>query len=102
MADERITWVRGKHRRGPRERIGVLEARGDGGCRAALAERAEVDGRCHVRLAVKAWGRKDSLETRCSNKQTPPSIRQHRIATNAKRLRSTSTDLTAIHTVENR
>jgi len=64
MADERITWVRSNRCRGPRQLIGVLEVRADGACRAALAERAEVDGRCHVRLAIEAWGRKDALQTR--------------------------------------
>jgi hypothetical protein len=64
MTDDRITWLRGKRRPGPRETIGVLEVRGDGSCRAAFADRAEVDGRCHVRLARLAWGPKDSLDTR--------------------------------------
>src|SRR3954469_25187690 len=62
--DERISWFRRKRRRGPRQLIGVLEVRADGGCRAVFAERAEVDGRCHVQLALRAWGRKDSLDTR--------------------------------------
>ena len=31
---------------------------------AVLAERAEVEGRCHIRLARSAWGPKDALETR--------------------------------------
>src|SRR4051812_39357215 len=64
MADDRITRFRGKRRRGPRQLIGVLEVRSDGECRAVLAERAEVDGRCHVELARRAWGPKDSLDTR--------------------------------------
>jgi hypothetical protein len=64
MADERITWVRGKPFDGPRELIGVLEVRGDGACRAVLAERTEVDGRCHILLARETWGPKDSLDTR--------------------------------------
>lgn len=64
MADDRITWVRGETREGPRELIGVLEIRGDGGCRAVFAERVEVDGRCHILLAKQAWGPKDSLDTR--------------------------------------
>lgn len=64
MSDERITWYRGDERPGPRQTIGVLEVRGDGGCRAVFAERVEVDGRCHVLLARTAWGPKDSLETR--------------------------------------
>jgi hypothetical protein len=62
--DERITWFRGKRRSGPRQLIGVLEVRGSGHSRAVFAERAEVDGRCHVQLARRAWGPKDSLETR--------------------------------------
>ena len=62
--DERITWVRGEPRSGPRERIGVLEIRADGACRAVLAERVEVDGRCHILLAREAWGAKDALDTR--------------------------------------
>lgn len=63
-ADERITWVRGELREGPRERIGVLEIRADGSSRAVMAERNEVDGRCHILLAREAWGAKDSLDTR--------------------------------------
>jgi hypothetical protein len=62
--DPRITWVRGERREGPDELIGVLELRGDGSCRAVLAERVEVDGRCHIRLARSTWGSKDALETR--------------------------------------
>jgi hypothetical protein len=62
--DDRITWLRGKRRPGPRQTIGVLELRGDGACRAVFAERAEVDGRCHIRLARLAWGPKDALDTR--------------------------------------
>jgi hypothetical protein len=62
--DRRITWERGEPQGGPNERIGVLELRADGSCRAVFAERVEVDGRCHVLLARKAWGGKDSLETR--------------------------------------
>ena len=64
MVDDRITWVHGETRSGPRELIGVLEIRGDGGFRAACAERVEVDGRCHILLAKQAWGPKDSLDTR--------------------------------------
>jgi hypothetical protein len=64
MADERITWFRGKLRSGPRQTIGVLEVLGDGSCRAVFAERAEVDGRCHIRLARQAWGPKEDLDTR--------------------------------------
>jgi hypothetical protein len=63
MTDSRITWFRGRRRTGPRQLIGVLEVRSDGSCRAVLAERAEVDGRCHIRLARQAWGGKDSLDT---------------------------------------
>ncbi len=62
--DGRITWVRGDARPGPRETIGVLEVQEDGGCRAALAERVEVDGRCHILLARTGWGPKESLATR--------------------------------------
>lgn len=61
---DRITWVRGEEREGPRQVIGVLELRPDGFCRAAFAERTQVDGRCHVLLARTAWGGKESLETR--------------------------------------
>src|SRR5262245_1503398 len=61
---ERITWLRGAERSGPRETIGVLELRVDGLCRAVLAERTQVNGRCHVLLAREAWGGKDALATR--------------------------------------
>jgi len=64
MADGRITWEHGERRQGPNETIGVLELQPDGQCRAVFAERVEVDGRCHVLLARKAWGGKSSLETR--------------------------------------
>jgi hypothetical protein len=65
MTDERLTWFHGKLQKGvPRQTIGVLEIREDGRCRAVFAERAEIDGRCHVLLARAAWGRKDALETR--------------------------------------
>jgi len=64
VLDPRVTWVSGERRQGPNELIGVLEVRGDGSCRAALAERVEVDGRCHIRLARTAWNGKDALETR--------------------------------------
>ena len=63
-SNERITWIRGDERAGPRQLIGVLQLRADGDCRAAFAERTQVDGRCHVLLARQAWGGKDSLETR--------------------------------------
>lgn len=62
--DPRFTWVRGARHAGPNELIGVLELRDDGTCRVAVAERVEVDGRCHIRLARTAWGSKDALETR--------------------------------------
>jgi hypothetical protein len=63
MSDERVMWFKGKLRPGPRQTIGVLEMRGDAP-RVVLAERAEVEGRCHVLLARSAWGPKDSLDTR--------------------------------------
>lgn len=62
--DGRITWLEGDERPGPRELIGVLELRSDNACRAAFAERTQVDGRCHVLLARRAWGGKDALDTR--------------------------------------
>ena len=64
MADPRITWETGVRRAGPNETIGVLELAADGSCRAVFSQRVEVDGRCHVLLARKAWGGKDALETR--------------------------------------
>jgi hypothetical protein len=64
MNDDRISWVKGDTQLGPLQTIGVLEIREDGSFRAVFAERAEVDGRCHVLLAKQAWGGKDSLETR--------------------------------------
>jgi hypothetical protein len=64
VVDPRITWFRGKLRPGPRQTIGVLEVRGNGACRAVFAERAEIDGRAHIQLARRAWGPKDSLDTR--------------------------------------
>jgi hypothetical protein len=64
VIDPRITWVTGERHDGPNELIGVLEVRSDGSCRAAIAERVEVDGRCHIRLARTAWQSKDALETR--------------------------------------
>lgn len=64
MTDERVQWVHGEVRPGPKETIGVLELRADGRCRAVLAERVEVDGRCHVLLARHAWGGKDAPDTR--------------------------------------
>ena len=54
--DGRITWITGDERPGPRQTIGVLEMKADGSCRAAFAERTQVDGRCHVLLARQAWG----------------------------------------------
>jgi hypothetical protein len=38
--------------------------RANDACRAVFAERAEIDGRAHIQLARRAWGPKDSLETR--------------------------------------
>ncbi|MDP2275636.1 MAG: hypothetical protein Q8N23_03485 [Archangium sp.] len=64
MADLRITWVRGAKQVGPEELIGVLEVHADGSCRALFAERTEVEGRSHIRLARTVWPGKDSLETR--------------------------------------
>src|SRR5215831_6228978 len=61
---DRITWVRGDERPGPRQTIGVLELRSDGACRAVFAERTQIDGRCHIVLARQAWGGKESLDTR--------------------------------------
>jgi hypothetical protein len=63
-ADPRIVWVRGPRQAAPNETIGVLELKADGTCRAVFAERAEVDGRCHIRLARQVWEGKDSLDTR--------------------------------------
>lgn len=57
MSEPRITWVNGALRLGPQQLIGVLEAKAD-------AERAEVDGRSHIRLARTVWTGKDSLDTR--------------------------------------
>lgn len=62
--DRRITWVTGDARPGPRQTIGVLELREDGSCRAAFAERVEVDGRCHIMLARRAWGPKPTRGTK--------------------------------------
>ena len=64
MADARITWETGDRQEGPNETIGVLELAADGACRAVFAERVEIDGRCHVLLARKAWGGKEAMETR--------------------------------------
>jgi hypothetical protein len=65
MSEDRLTWVHGDLQWGvPRQTIGVLELRADGRCRVVFAERAEIDGRCHVRPARAAWGPKDELETR--------------------------------------
>jgi hypothetical protein len=64
VLDPRVTWVDDGVQAGPNELIGVLEVRADGSCRAAIAERARVDGRCHIRLARTAWQSKDALETR--------------------------------------
>ena len=62
--DDRITWFRGTLQEGPRQTIGVLELLADGAARVVFAERAEVDARCHIRLARLAWGPKTSLDTR--------------------------------------
>jgi len=64
VLDPRITWIEGEQHVGPNELIGVLEVREDGTCRAAIAERARIDGRCHIRLARAAWDSKDALTTR--------------------------------------
>lgn len=64
MTGDRIIWVRGETRPGPTQTIGVLEIREDGGSRVAFAERTEIDGRCHIMLARKAFGSKTSLATR--------------------------------------
>lgn len=64
VLDPRITIVTGERRAGPNELIAVLEVRADGTCRVAIAERVQVDGRCHIRLAREAWQSKDALETR--------------------------------------
>jgi hypothetical protein len=64
MNDPRITWVRGAKQAGPEQLIGVLELKADGSCRAVFAERTEVEGRSHIRLARTVWPGKDSLETR--------------------------------------
>jgi hypothetical protein len=56
--------VRGLRQAAPNETIGVLELKADGTCPAVFAERAEVDGRCHIRLARQVWEGKDSLDTR--------------------------------------
>ena len=64
IIDPRITLITGPRHAGPNELIGVLEVRADGTCRAAIAERVEVDGRCHIRLARQAWNGKDAIDTR--------------------------------------
>jgi hypothetical protein len=64
VIDPRITLITAERHAGPNELIGVLEVCADGSCRAAIAERVEVDGRCHIRLARQAWNSKDALETR--------------------------------------
>lgn len=64
MDDSRITWVRGAKQVGPEQLIGVLEVQANGSCRALFAERTEVEGRSHIRLARTVWPGKDSLETR--------------------------------------
>ena len=62
--DLRISRLVGDASPGPRESIGVLEVREDGQCRAALAERVEIDGRCHIVLARTAWSSKPTMETK--------------------------------------
>ena len=64
MNDDRILWVRGETRPGPMQTIGVLEIPEDGRSRVAFAERTEIDGRCHIMLARKAFGSKLSFGTR--------------------------------------
>ena len=64
VIDPRITFITGERHEGPNELIGVLEVRADGSARVAIAERVEVDGRCHFRLARTAWQSKDAIETR--------------------------------------
>lgn len=64
MADSRITWVHGAKEIPAEQLIGVLEIKADGACRAVFAERAQVDGRSHIRLARTVWPGKDALETR--------------------------------------
>lgn len=62
--DPRITRITGEHHDGPSQLIAVLELREDDSCRLAIADRVEVDGRCHIRLARTAWNGKDALTTR--------------------------------------
>jgi hypothetical protein len=57
----------------------VLELRADGRCRAAFAERAEVDGRCHIRLARLAWGPKDDRDTRWWSMVLGPDRKVHTV-----------------------
>jgi hypothetical protein len=64
LIDPRITLITGPRHAGPEQLIGVLEVRADGSCRAAIAERVEIDGRCHIRLARAAWQGKDALDTK--------------------------------------
>jgi hypothetical protein len=77
VIDPRITLITGERYAGPDERIGVLEVRADGSCRAAIAERAEIDGRCHIRLARAAWDGKDALETRWWSMVLDPEGKAH-------------------------
>lgn len=44
--------------------IGVLEVKSDGTSRAVFAERTEIEGRSHIRLAREVWPGKEALETR--------------------------------------
>jgi hypothetical protein len=81
MTDERITWYRGQRRPGPMQTIGVLEVRGDGSCRAVFAERAEIEGRAHIQLARRAWGPKDSLDTRWWSLVLDPNYKAYTVRT---------------------
>jgi hypothetical protein len=62
--DPRITRITGAYHDGPSQLIAVLELRADNTCRLAIADRVEVDGRCHIRLARTAWNGKDARDTR--------------------------------------
>ncbi len=64
MNEPRVLWVRGAKQAGPEQLIGVLEVRADGTSRAVFAERTEVDGRSHIRLARQVWPGKDALDTK--------------------------------------
>ena len=80
MSDPRITWFRGMTRTGsPTQAIGVLEVRADGSCRAAIGNRAELDGGTHIRLAREAWGWKDALDTRWWSLVLDPDFRAYTV-----------------------